>query len=88
MTGGRLCPWRVLPFFWLGMLYALHAFSQVQTHDRVLCAGCDPLLSSQHASSQGHMLDDFESLHGWNVHQSEGVDIAMSQTEGKNGKAL
>jgi hypothetical protein len=34
------------------------------------------------------MLDDFESLHGWNMHQSDGVDIAMSPAEGKDGKGV
>ena len=88
MKGVRQFQWRVLPFLLIGMLYALHAFSQVHTHDPVLCVGCDPVLSSLNELSQVQMLDDFESLHGWNIHKSEEVDIAIAPAAGKDGKCL
>jgi hypothetical protein len=51
-----------------------------------LCVGCNPVLWSLHVFSQVQILDDFESLHGWNMHKSGGVDIAISQAAGRYTK--
>jgi hypothetical protein len=84
----RPFPWRMRLCLLIGMLSALPAFSQVQPPGGVPCVACDPLLSSHDDVPQGQRLDDFNSLHGWNIHKSDGVHIALSQAEGKDGESL
>jgi hypothetical protein len=54
----------------------------------LLLCGILPLAPAAPASAQSGVLDDFSDIGGWHPVTSEGAKVALSQGEGKTGRAL